>query len=551
MARQIDINTYFRVATARGDRAMMQALLDAGADIEVRNFNGETALIQCCDDPEIVAHLIATGADINAQNARGQTALTNAAAEGLEEVVALLLQHGAKPNLADRDERTALMVASERGHQHCTTLLLAHHASANTHDSHNHSALDLAIAEGQVRIVEILLAHRAFFSKGAETARRAVYYQRQGRLLNDAGLDGYLAAVQALLADGIEAGFVVDTYHTPLLGAAGQGHTEIVKLLLAYGACPEPVRNGVDSPLGRAVLCCHTDIIHALLAAGANPNTQDLYGKTPLHYGLFQDGYPQLLLTAGADPNIADREGFTPLDRLCAYLAPRGLLLDHLGQAQRQTGNAVAALLRAHGARPHSLQATTPQEYLRSLLQPYAIPEELHALHSLEAELRATGLTLANLLKFKLLENEVYDQGLRPPGCLPFAYIVGSGNHFAFFSPAAQQDDIATTPIVVYGEDMAFPQARVVADNLRNFLALLIRVCRADLLYAIDARPDRLEEVEAECQAHTQNWSNIQQVCKKLQHRFTLPHIDAPDEYIIRCRRHFPEIEEWDPEAMG
>jgi hypothetical protein len=187
------------------------------------------------------------------------------------------------------------------------------------------------------------------------------------------------------------------------------------------------------------------------VAAGANPNTHDIYGKTPLHYGLFQDGYPTLLLTAGADPNIADREGFTPLDRLRTYLAPRDPLPDRLSQAQHRAGEAVAALLQTYGAQQQRVQATTPQEYVRSLLQPYAIPEELHTLHSLEAELRTAGLTLANLFKFKLLEDEVYDQGLRPPGCLPFAYVVGSGNHFAFFSSAAQQDDIATAPIVLYG----------------------------------------------------------------------------------------------------
>ena len=529
---------------------MMQALLDSGADIEVRNFNGETALIHCCHDQELVSYLIAKGAEINAQNARGQTALINASAEGLIEVVTLLLHSGAKPNLVDQDGRTALMAASERGRQDCTALLLAYHASIDTYDSQNQSALDLAIAAGHVPIVEILLAHRAFFATGPEAARQAVHFQRKGQLLNDATLDGDIEAVRTLLSDGVEAGFVVDTYHTPLLGAAGQGHVEIVTLLLAHGASPEPVRNGVDSPLGRAVLCGHTTIIRALLAAGANPNTQDIYGKTPLHFGLFQDGYPELLLAAGADPNIADREGFTPLDRLCAYLTPHRLQPSHLDPVQRRTGEAIAALLRVHGARPHSRQATTPQEYLRSLLQPYAIPEALHTLHGLESELRTTGLTLANLLKFKLLEDEVYDQGLRPPGCLPFAHVADSGNHFAFFSPAAQQNDIATAPIVLYGEDITFPHARVVADNLHNFLALLIQVCRADLLHIIDARPDRLEEIEAESQAHTQNWRHIQQVCKKIQHRFALPHIDAPDEYIVQCRRHYPSVEEWDPEVM-
>jgi hypothetical protein len=56
-------------------------------------------------------------------------------------------------------------------------------------------------------------------------------------------------------------------------------------------------------------------ITSVIIAAGANPNIQDKYGKTALHYAVYHNWYSlaKALIIAGADINIRDRKGVTPL----------------------------------------------------------------------------------------------------------------------------------------------------------------------------------------------------------------------------------------------
>jgi ankyrin repeat protein len=52
------------------------------------------------------------------------------------------------------------------------------------------------------------------------------------------------------------------------------------------------------------------------LERGVDPNTQDKYGRTPLHWAAY-NGYidvVKLFLVHGADPAVKDKDGRTPLD---------------------------------------------------------------------------------------------------------------------------------------------------------------------------------------------------------------------------------------------
>ena len=61
---------------------------------------------------EVVRLLLEAGADKNLGNIIGSTALVLAAQPGREEVLRLLLEAGADTNLADNGDSTALMLAS-------------------------------------------------------------------------------------------------------------------------------------------------------------------------------------------------------------------------------------------------------------------------------------------------------------------------------------------------------------------------------------------------------------------------------------------------------
>ena len=69
-------------------------LLDAGADVNARDKEGNTALILACDNPEQVLLLLQAGADPNVRNHEGETALSKTSDNEIKEV---LIKHGAVP----------------------------------------------------------------------------------------------------------------------------------------------------------------------------------------------------------------------------------------------------------------------------------------------------------------------------------------------------------------------------------------------------------------------------------------------------------------------
>jgi ankyrin repeat protein len=88
-------------AAMRGDTTQVQQLLDKGADVNTKDSNGETALMEAAGNghPEVVKQLLAKGADVNAKSSYGYTALLYAADKGHTECVGLLLDGGANINV--------------------------------------------------------------------------------------------------------------------------------------------------------------------------------------------------------------------------------------------------------------------------------------------------------------------------------------------------------------------------------------------------------------------------------------------------------------------
>jgi ankyrin repeat protein len=91
----------------------------------------------------------------------------------------------------------------------------------------------------------------------------------------------------------------------PLILAADEGHTTIVKRLLAAGANPNIVNKRDESALMYAAFKGHTAIVELLLTAGADPNAADESGCTAMGLAV---GHGHLaavkaLLAAGVNVN--------------------------------------------------------------------------------------------------------------------------------------------------------------------------------------------------------------------------------------------------------
>jgi len=110
-------------------RALLQQLLDAGAEIDARNAQGQTPLLVLLG-ARVTAHtapgsralaesaslLVAAGAGLDVQDTRGVGVLHAAAMHGLLDVVRWLIRAGADARLRDTLGRTAHDVALVLGY---------------------------------------------------------------------------------------------------------------------------------------------------------------------------------------------------------------------------------------------------------------------------------------------------------------------------------------------------------------------------------------------------------------------------------------------------
>jgi ankyrin repeat protein len=163
-------------AAKNGDAAAVQALLDKGADVNVKKTDGATALMAASQlgHVEVVQLLLAKGADVNAKAVSGATALLIASQNGRTEVVRALLAKGADTNAKASNGATALIVASQQGNKEIVQALLAEGADVNAKMDNGATALMHAANKGDIEVVKLLLAKGADVSATASNGATAL-----------------------------------------------------------------------------------------------------------------------------------------------------------------------------------------------------------------------------------------------------------------------------------------------------------------------------------------------------------------------------------------
>ncbi|MDK2742520.1 MAG: ankyrin repeat domain-containing protein [Nitrospira sp.] len=114
------------VAAEHNDIPTMRRLLEAGADVRVRDAHRRTPLLAATAHNHIESAklLIAAGADVNVQDDKLDSPLLLAGANGYLEILTLTLQAAPNFKVYNRFGGTALIPACERGHVETVEALL-------------------------------------------------------------------------------------------------------------------------------------------------------------------------------------------------------------------------------------------------------------------------------------------------------------------------------------------------------------------------------------------------------------------------------------------
>lgn len=122
------------------------ALLDSGANLNVRDRYGDTPLILAIwsGEREVARLLLTRGADIYAVDKKGQTAWRLSYLFQDHESMEVMATRGVDINQQDSAGNCALIWCAVHGDLSAVRLLLAHHANVHIVDANGKSAIDYA-----------------------------------------------------------------------------------------------------------------------------------------------------------------------------------------------------------------------------------------------------------------------------------------------------------------------------------------------------------------------------------------------------------------------
>ena len=107
-------------------------------------LNSPLIILSKKDYFKLVSYLLSKGANINYENIYGDNALICASRDGTFNTVEVLVKHGAEINVQNGNGDTALMCASRTGNIETVIYLIKHGANIDIQNIHNKTAFDLA-----------------------------------------------------------------------------------------------------------------------------------------------------------------------------------------------------------------------------------------------------------------------------------------------------------------------------------------------------------------------------------------------------------------------
>lgn len=286
-----------RVEGERAVLAEVERLVAAGADVNVADPNGDSALSWALrlSFANVARFLVERGASFSPPSARGESLLGHAIPTGDAELVRAMLARGASPDELPNDHHTPLTLAATFEQEQVLDVLLAAGADPNQRGE-SQSPLEAALWLGWWRGAARLAAAGADSSHLPPDLRLLWGAER-----SDA------AEVLAVLAAKPRFDPGEEVIERALCRAGERGDADMIRLLLSQGADPNrPSGLFRTTPLLEAAKSGRLTAVDALLSGGARVNDADAYGFRALDVAsLFgRDEVRRRLLAVGAAEGV-------------------------------------------------------------------------------------------------------------------------------------------------------------------------------------------------------------------------------------------------------
>lgn len=291
-------------AIKKDDGPCIKQLLSAGAQMYKRLFRGDTYAHFAATEKRNTAllALLEAGHEVDIKNYLGQTPLEQAVMASNAQGVDILFDKGANVNfISINEDQTPLEKADGQ-----------HNARFSTERKYKHGDT---------------LVHRIVRSENATEMLKLVKHKLPLDIKNGDGhaplhIASDPSVVKALLDIGADVNITTEEGDTPLHIASANGSMEVVKILYQHNAGINVKNKEGNTPLMNAVIYSQLPVATYLLFSGADPRIKNKNSWTALHYAaegakcdeLFFDCVEMItiLINAGAGVNERDIDGFTP-----------------------------------------------------------------------------------------------------------------------------------------------------------------------------------------------------------------------------------------------
>ncbi|CAG0900650.1 unnamed protein product [Cyprideis torosa] len=271
-ARTADGETPFLIAAGLNHVEILRLLAHSGADISLAD--------ECCSKIETEAHCMNKSDSLFflPHTDDRMTPLHFAADDGHTSSVACLLEMGAPVEAAEKKRKARpLHLACISGHTPCVDLLLNAGADINARTRSGLTPLHLCSMEGHRAVVLLLLG------RGADVDCRD-----EGGMtpLLRACFEGHVSVARDLVSNGADVNDKERAGMTPLIRASEGGHVETVEFLVRETEADLEGKGDIGgwTALALAAGKGHTQVMKILLAAGAEVDARGSDGGTPLKW---------------------------------------------------------------------------------------------------------------------------------------------------------------------------------------------------------------------------------------------------------------------------